>query len=215
MTTPLNKKQIAYRCPDCATVTVGFLGRMSADRGMLRLKCSCGESTLDITPKAEEKVHLSVPCVYCKESHGYNISRELLLRDKQTRLTCPFSGMDIAFIGSPDEISRASERTAGELANIMAALEADDVKDIQPTDCDESEGNFDPSVFDTINFLVKDLEADNRVECPCKRGKDYTLRFTDEGMQLSCPDCGASYLFYCMSASSAERYLSLDGIKLS
>lgn len=213
--TTLNKRQIAYRCPDCAVATVGFLSRMGSEADMLRLKCSCKKSSLDIKPAAEGKVHLSVPCVYCKDTHGYTLSRSLLTRDEETRLSCPFSGMDIAFIGTAEEISKNIERASGELSNIMTALEAEEVKDIQPSDYDVGDAPIDPAIYDTLNFVVRDLEEENKILCPCNKGKGYVLRFSDEGMQLSCPDCGATYVFYCRSGSAAEQYLSLDEIKLS
>lgn len=208
----MNKRMnhIAYRCPECAVATVGLVGSLG---DLVRLKCECGGSALDIKRERDGKVHLSVPCIYCKDNHGYKFGGEVLTRGALTKLGCPFSGMDIAFIGDGEEISPELDRTAEELARIMASLEAEEVRDIQPQDVDENEYPPDPSIFDTINFVVRDLEAEGMVKCPCNGGR-YGLRFTDDGMQVYCEDCGASYNFHCRSVSVAEEYLTLVEIVL-
>ena len=210
----INKRtQIAYRCPDCAVATVGFLGGLSAVSDMLRLKCSCGESALDIKKQSDGKIHLSVPCVYCKSNHSYVVSQSIMTRDDLTKFNCPYSGMGIAFIGDEDSINTEIENSANELSRIMTSLEAEDLKDIQPQDVAWDSMPPDPAIFDTLNFVVRDLEAEGKLSCPCDNG-DYDLRFTDDGMQVYCKSCGASYEFYARSVSVAEEYLHIDQIKL-
>ena len=209
-----NKRtQIAYRCPECAVATVGFLGGLGAVSDMLRLKCSCGESALDIKKQSDGKIHLSVPCVYCRSNHSFVVSPSIMTRDDLTRFSCPYSGMGIAFIGDEDEISTEVDKSGEELSRIMTSLEAEDVSDIQPQDVAEDSMPPDPSIFDTLNFVVRDLEAEGKISCPCKNG-NYDLRFTDDGMQVYCKNCGSSYDFYAKSVSVAEEYLTLDEIKL-
>ncbi len=208
------RTEIAFRCPECAVATVGFLGGLSSVSDMLRLKCSCGESALDIKKQNDGKVHLSVPCVYCKSNHAYVVSPEVMTREELTRFSCPYSGMGIAFIGYEDDVSTEIEKSAEELSRIMTSLEAEDVRDIQPQDVAEDSMPPDPAIFDTINFIVRDLEAEGAVKCPCDSG-EYDLRFTDEGMQVYCKKCGASYDFYARSVSVAEEYLTIDSITLS
>ena len=212
----MNKKRlnhIAYRCPDCATVTVGLVGSAESLGDLVRLKCECGKSALDIKKERDGRLHLSIPCVYCKDDHGYKVSADVLSRSEVTKLGCPFSGMDIAFIGDGEAIKPEIERSGEELARIIAAFEGDDVKDIQPHDVGEAECPPDPAIYDTINFVVRDLESAGAVKCPCESGR-YGLRFTDTGMQVYCESCGASYDFHCMSASTAEEYLSISEIVL-
>ncbi len=208
------RNHISYRCPECGVATVGLLGGLTAVTDLLRLKCECGGSALDIKKQSDGKVHLSVPCVYCKDQHGYNLSNEVVLRPELTRLGCPFSGMDIAFIGEGEAISGELQRTADELSRIMASLDAEELKDIQPQDMSEDEYPPDPAIFDVLNFVVKDLEAEGQIVCPCNAGR-YSLRFTDDGMQVYCEECGATYDFHARSVSVAEEYLSLDSITLT
>ena len=209
----MKRKQIAYRCPDCGYATVGFIGNFTAVSDMLRLKCECGKSALDISKHSDGKIHLSVPCVYCNDSHGFNLSPELVLRDDLTRLPCPFSGMDIAIFADEEKLPAELSRTAEELTRIMGSLEAEELRDIQPTDVDGDENAPDPAIYDSINFLLRELEADGAVRCPCGKG-GYDLRFTESGIQIYCLSCGASYTFHATSAAMAEEYLSIDEVIL-
>lgn len=209
----MKRTQIAYRCPECAVMTVGFLGGLSSVSDMLRLKCSCGDSSLDIKKQPDGKINLSAPCVYCKSNHSYVVSPEIMIRDELTRFNCPYSGMGIVFIGNEDDVKAQTEQSAEELSRIMTSLEAEDVSDIQPEDVDEDAAAPDPAIFDTFNFLLRDLESEGAVKCPCPDG-EYDLRFTDEGMQIHCKRCGASRDFYAKTAAAAEEYLTLDEIIL-
>jgi hypothetical protein len=209
----IRRTQIAYRCPDSAVATVGFLGGLGAVSDMLRLKCSCGESALDIKKQSDGKVNLSVPCVYCKSNHSFVVAPEIILRDEPTKFSCPYSGMGIAFIGDEDSVAKEVETSAEELSRIMTSLEAETVSDIQPQDVGEDSVPPDPAIYDTLNFVLRDLEAEGAVHCPCYNGS-YDLRFTDDGMQVWCKNCGATYDFFAKSVSVAEEYLTIDSITL-
>ncbi len=209
----IKRTQIAYRCPDCAVATVGFLGGLTSVSDMLRLKCECGASAMDISRQNDGKVKLSVPCVYCKSNHSYTVTPEILQRDTLTRFSCPYSGMGISFIGDENDVAKEIDNSAEELSRIMASLDAETVADIQPQDVGEDTVTPDPSIYDTLNFVVRDLESEGQITCPCSNG-EYDLRFTDDGMQVYCKNCGASYDFHARSVSLAEEYLTIDSLKL-
>ena len=208
------RQHIAYRCPGCAVATVGLLGRLTSVGDMLRLKCECGASTLDIKRDREGMVKLDVPCVYCKTSHSYVVSTDVLTRDGATKLSCPYSSQDILFIADGEEIGTMLDKSAKELEMILASFEADELSDIQPKELDEADFEPDAAMFDVLNFVLRDLESADAVSCPCKRGP-YSLRFCDEGAEVVCSTCGASYIFHATSQASAESYLYIDEIKLS
>ena len=135
------------------------------------------------------------------------------MRDTLTKFSCPYSGMGIAFIGDEADVAKEIEGSADELARIMTSLEAETVSDIQPQDVGEDSMPPDPAIYDTLNFVLRDLEAESAVHCPCDNGS-YDLRFTDDGMQVYCKNCGATYDFYARSVSVAEEYLTIDEITL-
>lgn len=207
------QRNIAYRCPGCGSAVIGLVGKFALHANMLRLKCSCGDSqSLDITLK-DGKVRLSVPCLFCRQNHSYVVSESIFFDSERFLLNCPYSNMDIAFIGDEDTVSCELSRTEAELNMLMKNLEAEELSDIQPQDMAEAEILPDPAVYDTLRFVVKDLEAEDKVKCPCGKGP-YDIRFTDFGMQVWCGSCGATYDFNVSSPTIAEEYLGLDSIKL-
>ena len=205
---------VAYRCPECGTVIYGFVGKFALTAGMLRLKCTCQNSAMDISVTSDKKVRLSVPCLFCKQNHNYVVSQSIFFDRDLFLLNCPYSNMDIGFIGEKDKIDKEIERTGAELERLLADLEAEDLKDIQPIDVDEEEVLPDPAIYDAIRFLVKELEADHAIDCPC-HSENYDLRFVKEGIQVFCPSCGATHLFNTEAAAASEEYLNITSLLLN
>lgn len=208
------KRNIAFRCPECTSTVMGIVGKFTLAADMIRLKCSCEEPTsLEIKTTNDSKIRLSVPCIFCKQSHSYVVSEGVFFDRDKFLLNCPYAGMDIAFLGDEEDINRELVRTEEEIRRLMSSLEAEDISDIQPCDMNDDEILPDPSVYDTIRFVVKDLEDEGRISCPCKNG-EYDIRFTDKGMQVYCLKCGATRDLECTTPALCEEYLSLDSLEL-
>ena len=205
---------IAYRCPDCGEMVFGLVGEFAMSAGLLRLKCNCTKSALDIQPTADKKIKLSVPCVLCKENHNFIVSSSMLLDRDILLMNCPYANVDIAFIGEKEKIDEAASANEATLNKLVSDMGVEHLDDLQPIDVDDEDVLPDASVYDLIRFVVKDLEADGALDCPC-RGGNYDLRYCPGGIQVYCVDCGAVYEFKCASASAAEEYLNLSEIKLS
>ncbi len=208
------QRNIAYRCPECASTVFGLVGKFALAADMLRLKCSCEEpSALDIKRTNDGKIRLSVPCLFCRQNHNFVVSEAVFFDRELFLLSCPYAGMDIAFIGSEDNIQKELVRTEEEIRRLMASLEAEELGDIQPQDMSEDEILPDPGVYDTVRFVVKDLEEEGKIKCPCTEGP-YDLRFTEGGMQVYCQRCGATCELNAVTPSLSEEYLSLDSLEL-
>ena len=204
---------IAYRCPNCGTVIYGIAGRFALNADMLRLKCSCNESSLDIKMTNDGKVRLSVPCIFCKQNHNYVVSQNIFFSRELFLLNCPYSNMDICFIGEKDKTDKEIERTGKELEHLLSDLEAESIKDMQPIDINEEDVLPDPTIYDSFRFLVKSLEDEGKIDCPCHSGS-YDIRFIQGGIQVYCPTCGSTYDFNTEAASASEEYLYIDELKL-
>ena len=208
------ERNIAYRCPECGTTIVGLVGKFALKANLVRLKCSCEKSSnLDINITNDKKIRLSVPCLFCKQNHNYVVSESVFFDRDLFLLNCPYSGMDISFIGSDEKIKGELSRTEAEIARLLNSFEAESISDIQPTDMNDDEILPDPAVYDTMRFVLKDLEEEGRVKCLCNNGK-YDLRFTDDGIQAFCENCGATHTFKVTSSVIAEEYLDLDELIL-
>ncbi len=212
----MSKKEtnIAYRCPECGFATFGFIGKFALESNLLRLKCACGDkNSLDISIRNDKKIDLSVPCVFCKSNHSFVISEGIFFDKELFPIKCPYANTDIAFVGEKSAVDEAVKNNTDELNRLINALELDDFKDMQPKELDESEILPDPEIYDALRFLVKELEADGSINCPCGVGT-YDLRFTDSGIEVYCTECGASYEFKISSLASAHELMELDEITL-
>ena len=210
----ITDRKIAYRCPECGTTTFGLVGKFALAANMLRLKCDCEKgSNLDISISNDDKIKLSVPCLYCKQNHNYTVTKAIFFDRDIFNLSCPYSGMDIAFIGENDKLTEELKRTGKELDELLQNLDAEDIDEIQPQDMNDDEILPDPAVYDTIRFIVKDLEDEGKIDCPCHNGA-YDLRFTDTGIQVYCTECGATYDFKAATPAMSEEYLGIDEITL-
>ncbi len=204
---------VAYRCPSCGTTIYGFVGKFALKANMLRIKCPCGNSQMDITITNDEKIRLSVPCIFCAQNHSYVVSQSIFFERDLFLLACPYSNMDIAFIGDKEKTDGELERTQGELEALLTSLEAENLSDIQPQDMEEDEILPDAHLYDIVRFVVKDLEAEGKVDCPCHSGS-YELRYAEGGIEVYCPVCNATQLFTPPSLSGAEEYIKIDSIQL-
>ena len=210
---PLNT-EIAYRCPDCGNAVLGIVGRFTNAFGMLRLKCDCKASYADITPLTENRIKLSIPCPLCKQNHTYTLASSIVFDRDSFPLLCPFSNVEIAFVGKSGKVSELMSENDKTLSKLLSDLELETLSDIQPEDMSDAEILPDASVYDTVRLVLKELEYDGKADCPCHSGC-YDIRYTDTGLQAFCPDCGATYDFVFNSSLSLEDFINLDEIKLS
>ncbi len=215
MENSVKEKYFAYRCPECGDAVLALVGGFTLSGDLLRLRCGCQGSAADIRAERAAKVHLSVPCPICRKPHAYTIAPSLLLEKELFTLGCPYSpDITVALMGEKEALDKALAAEGEKLASILKAFDSETLHDLQPQDMNDEEILPDPQIYDTIRFLVRELEADGQITCPCGRGS-YDFRFTDEGIQVVCPDCGASYEFICASQEAANGYLGIDSLRLS
>ena len=207
------KTHIAYRCPDCLSTIYGYVGKFALSANLLRLKCSCPDTSLDISITNDGKIRLSVPCLFCKQNHSYTVSQNIFFGRDSFLLNCPYSNMDICFIGDKEKIDAELTRSQREIERLLSDLEVGAVSDIKPTDVDEDEILPDATLYDTVKFLVSELMLDGKIDCPCHSGK-YDLRFSREGIDVYCEECGAYHNFDLTSPSRAEEIVTVDRLQL-
>ena len=200
---------IAYRCPECGATIYGFVGKFALAANLLRLKCSCGGSALDVTVTNDKKIRLSVPCIFCRQNHSYVLSNELFFSKDIFLLNCPYTNVDICFIGDEEKIRGEVARTEEEFKKLVSEFELDNQEKPER----DGERYEDLNALDTLHFLVKELEADGKIDCPCHSG-EYEVRFAEDGIEVFCRECEAKYSFKAMTAAQSEEYLTLDTITL-
>jgi len=209
------KTTVAYRCPDCLSAVKGLIGDFIPESGMLRLKCPCGKSRLQAIPSPDrEKIRFEVPCLFCRQDHHFTVSRNVVFGERLFLLNCPYTNMDVGFLGSEEEVSRALDAQLEEISKLAGMFGVERLQDLTPDEA-ESEGVLpDAAVHDIIRFIVKEMEADGAITCPCGSGT-YETAMTENGILVYCTACGASHLFPANSVSDAEQFLHCESLELT
>ncbi len=235
---------VAYRCPSCGSGIMSAVGvfNLSADR--VRLKCTnpdCASvkkaeesdsprdnSALDITITADRTVRLSVPCIFCGKPHIFTVNPTLFYGKDIFMLPCPYSGINICFMGEQNHVKAELARNELELLDM---LEENGIESFRDLDADEA-ALPDPQIFEIVNFVIHDLDAEGKIFCKCHpEGSedsapdesfdltcaydgDYAADITAEGLRVYCKKCGAQKMIPTNSLISAHDFLNCESLTL-
>ena len=209
----LDQKQttIAYRCPECGAIVRGAVGIFTLTADMIKLKCPCGGSELDIVYTKDKKVRLTVPCFVCPTPHTYLISSGVFFEREIFTLGCTYSGIAICFIGREDAIDRAVAENEAELAE----LAGEDAIEALARARGENAEMSDPQVLDIIRYVLLELEEEGNIHCNCRGKGEYELQFGEDSVYIVCTKCGAEREIPAGSVDAAYAFLNADEITLT
>ena len=229
----LESKQttVAYRCPHCGAGVISAVGMFSLAADMVKLKCTCGKSEMELVYSKDGKVRIKVPCIICPNGHSYTVSRNIFFGRDVFVLPCPVSNINIGFMGSLDHVKFELSRTELELLEILEENGVDSFSALHG-DADEDMLS-DPQIEEIVMFVIHDLEAEGKIYCKChpapaegeKRcssgcedGEEpervYDAEIVEDGIKVSCPECGASRVIPTDGLLSAHAFLNADALYL-
>ena len=220
----LESKQttVAYRCPHCGAGVLSAVGMFSLAADMVKLKCTCGHSEMELDYSKDGKIRIKVPCLICPNGHSYTVSRNIFFGRDVFILPCPVSDINICFMGNTDHVKAELSRTELELLQI---LEDNGVSSFSALHGDE-EMLTDPQIAEIVMFVIHDLEAENKIYCKCNppgRKKDpsdneeekvYDVEMVEDGIKVSCTNCGCSRVIPTDGLLSAHAFLNCDALYL-
>ena len=95
----------AYRCPHCGATVFSLIGIFALSGDMLKLRCSCGKSETIMNYTSDKKIRITVPCIACPKPHYFTLGQNSFFARESGvfRLPCPYTGIDIAFIGKKEK----------------------------------------------------------------------------------------------------------------
>ena len=128
-------------------------------------------------------------------------------------LNCVGTGLDIGVIGSEEKVRQELVRTEEELNKLFREIGVGSPADILRKKPTSEELLPDAQVYDIVRFIVKELEAEGAVSCPCQSGS-YDIEMLEGGIRVYCPECHAEYIFPADSVSAAQDFLQCDSIEL-
>ena len=216
---------VAYRCPECGAGVISLVGLFSLSADMIKLKCTCKESDMQIVYRKEEnQMRMSVPCIFCRKPHTYNVSSNMFFSKDIFLLPCPYSDINIGFVGELNQVKAELARTELELLDM---LEENGISDFKSLHGDE-EDLPDNQVLDILTYVVGDLDAEGKIYCNCypegreplpdgqlvREDSEYNVTVTDDGVEVSCAKCGAKKVIPTDSMLTAHAFLNCDFLKL-
>ena len=202
---------VAYRCPQCGAGVMSVVNLFTLRADMIKLKCDCGGSEMTLVHTKDQKVRFTVPCIFCPNPHHFTLSSHGFFDKEMFALPCPYSGMNIALMGDTDRVKAELARSELELLELLEENNAESFSALHG----EQEFN-DPQVLEIITYIVKELDAEGRINCLCENDVegDYELEFLPDAVRISCKRCGASATLPTNSLIDAYEILGADSLEL-
>ncbi len=211
----LDAKQttLAYRCPACGAGIMSAVNVFSLSADMIKLKCTCQKSELTAVLSSDGRVRLTVPCLICAKPHSFTLSSTVFFNKELFTLSCPYSDLDLAFLGETNTVKAALAESELELLRL---LEESGVKDLSQLQSEEGTLT-DPQILEIVMFVINDMDAEGKIHCKCdpsENGRQYDADIRDDGVLVTCRKCGASRLIPTDSSMSAHSFLNADALYL-
>lgn len=207
------KTTIAYRCPSCGGGVISAVGMFSLGADMVKLKCTCGESELTMVYTGDDKVRLSVPCLVCPKPHSFTVSRSIFFGRDLFVLPCPYTDLNLCFMGEMNHVKAELARSELELLELMEKNGLTSLDDLHQQD---EELLPDPQILDIIMFVIHELEAEEKIYCRCADPHDseFDCRMVEDGILVFCKTCGASRMIPVDNLLGAQAFLDCDSLRL-
>lgn len=205
------KTTVAYRCPECGAGVLSVVDIFALSANRVKLKCDCGKSEMDVVIQGDDKIRLTVPCIFCRKPHVFTVNKQIFYGRDLFVLPCPYSDINICFMGDSNHVKAEVARSELDLLDM---LEENGISDFSAFDGDD-EMLPDPQVFEIIMFVIHDLEAEGKIFCRCHDGEgDYDAEVTDDGVRVFCRKCGAERIVPTDSLIGAHDFLNCDSLTL-
>ena len=166
----------------------------------------------------------------CPSGHSYTVSKNIFFGRDVFVLPCPISDINIGFMGNIDHVKFELSRTELELLEI---LEENGVDSFSALHGEDDRMLSDPQIEEIVMFVIHDLEAENKIYCKCNPApvegehrcpsgcedgdqpeRVYDVEIVEDGIKVSCPECGCSRTIPTDGLLSAHAFLNADALYL-
>ena len=199
----------AYRCSECGNTVFGITGVVALTGDMIKLKCGCGESAMTIKSIADGKVRISVPCVFCRGEHNFVISKNLLLSKELFTYPCPYTGIDICFFGTDENVKEAVKVSDEQLSELLTDEERETLSEMNGDGV-----SADEHIRDMITLVLGELADDGKIFCECGASHDLAVRDGEDYVEIFCKKCGCSKRYFCESSIGTQELFDADEVHL-
>jgi DNA-directed RNA polymerase subunit RPC12/RpoP len=110
---------VAYRCTKCGAGVMSVVGLFNLKADMVKLKCDCGGSEMSLVYTKDSKVRFTVPCLFCPTPHNFTVSSKVFFENELFLIPCPYTDVNICFLGNIDKVRAELDRTELELLDML------------------------------------------------------------------------------------------------
>lgn len=202
-----SKTRVAYRCPYCGTV-ITFDVTKERLKEKINFSCiQCNKSHIELSMLPGETVSLIVPCMVCPHSHPFKISAQMFFERDVYTFPCSFSGLDICFIGSDEDLVEEEIDASNSLINTM--IEETQKEDLNAKDADLMVA--DTAVMREVLFAIGELEKNKKIQCKCQSKAVKVLLDYDKAV-IICKVCGNKKEIAARTRFDANAAIELEKI---
>ena len=217
----LEKKQttIAYRCPHCGAGVMSIIDIFTLSAPMIKLKCDCGGSEMSVVKQSDGKIRLTVPCIICPKPHSFLVSSNIFFGKEDFFLQCPYSDLDVCFIGDMDHVKANLARGELKLMELMEQHGISDLSVFRDANSDDEDEALDSELAQSVIFVLSELEAENKIFCRCEHSNEideekYGFEVRRDGVLVKCRDCGAERVIPTDNSLNTHAFLDADALHL-
>ena len=212
----LNAKQttVAYRCPHCGAGVLSAVGLFSLNADMIKLKCDCGKSVMEVQPAGEGKLRLTVPCIICPKPHHFTVSEKVFFDKELFTIPCPYTDINICTTGEINHVKAELARTELQLLDMM---EKSGIRSFEALHEEAQETVTDPQVLEIVLFVIRDLDDEGKIHCLCapEEEHEYDVDFLSDAVRVTCRKCGSSVTIPTGSLLDAHDFLNCEELTLT
>ena len=221
----LNSKEttIAYRCPTCGKFIFGIVGIFTLSGDLIKLKCDCGGSELKITYTSENKLKITVPCLFCPSPHSYILTSGAFFDRDILALSCTYSGLDVCYIGEKEKVLDAVKEADEQLLDLLEESGFDGLEafmkgknSVDGSDNVDEDYRIDyAQIEDVVRFMLAELKEDGDIYCGCSDcDPDCDFEFKGDSVLIYCKKCHFEKKIPMSSTLAANAFLHIDVLEL-
>jgi DNA-directed RNA polymerase subunit RPC12/RpoP len=112
--------KVAVKCSECGKYSLINLNFFHL-KIPTSIRCECGHRMLKAQVK---KLHLvlEIDCIACEKPHTYKFKLKDVMERATNIISCPVTGMEIAFLGKDDYVDGIIERYNNDMKEILKSF---------------------------------------------------------------------------------------------
>ena len=186
---------------------------------MIKLKCECGGSEMTMLKQSDGKIRLTVPCIVCPKPHSFLLSQNVFFGKDEFFLQCPYSDMNVGFLGEIEHVKANLARGEYELIKLMEESGISDLSVFREANKEDEDQALDSELTQSVLFVLSELEAEGKIFCRCERSENidaekYGYEIKSGGVLVKCRDCGAQRFIPTDNSMSAHAFLDAEELYL-